>query len=367
MSGKPLVLIIITKSDLGGAQIHTLGLIKSLKQDFEFVLATGEAGYLTREAEKLDIKTIVLKSLIRPIRPGKDIAGYREIKSLLNQMNPDIVHLHSSKAGVLGRLASWRAKKTCLFTAHGWAFTEGAGFKQRSYGWVVEWLLAHICDGIITVSDYDYGLAQRLGVGSPKKMWTVKNCIGEFSGLEKLEGSASEPVRLLNIGRMSRAKNQSMLLQAAANIKLPFALDIVGDGHLRPGLENQRKALNLDNKVNFVGAVESVSEFFSSAGIFVLSSDYEGLPLSVLEAMSAGLPVVATRVGGVEEAVIDGQTGYLVERGDSNSMAQQIEVLLRDPDKRAEMGHAARTRYEQKFTLERMTSATADIYKRLLR
>jgi glycosyltransferase involved in cell wall biosynthesis len=363
-SALPHVLLLITKADIGGAQIHVLSLIKSLQHKIRFTLGCGELGYLTEQAEQLGIEVIVIPKLQRQISLTMDISSVGEVRTVLRRLKPDLLHAHSSKAGVIGRLAARSTGVKSLFTAHGWAFTEGAGFLQRSYGLIIEWILARFGNGVITVSKYDQDLARRFNVRAPGGNWLIPNGVDQIKG--NTESEKSREIRLLNIGRMARAKNQKLLLQAAAKIQRNFKLAIVGVGHFKTDLENMVRDLDLVDKVEFVGNAPEITTYFQASHIFVLSSDYEGLPLSILEAMSAGLPVVATDVGGVNEAVVDGGTGFLVDRGDSDALCEKITILIDNLSTRQKFAENGRDRYDRYFRLEKMCDSTLEVYQELI-
>ena len=171
---------------------------------------------------------------------------------------------------------------------------------------------------------------------------------------------------MLNVGRLARAKNQGLLIRSINGIDRDVSVQIVGVGWLRQQLEKQVADYGLESTVEFLGNPQQVTDIFRRADIYVLSSDYEGLPLSVLEAMRTGLPVVATDVGGVSEAVIDSETGFLVPRGDAEALRSKIQQLIDDPLLRTKMGQNGRRHYLEKFTARRMTDRTGEIYEKLL-
>jgi glycosyltransferase involved in cell wall biosynthesis len=360
----PRVFLLITKADIGGAQIHVLSLIKSLQHKIHFTLGCGESGYLTDQAKQLGIEVVVIAQLQRQISLTRDISSIGAVRNVLRRLKPDLLHAHSSKAGVIGRLAARSLGIKSLFTAHGWAFTEGAGPVQRSYGLIIEWTLARVGNGIITVSKYDQELAGRFKVRSRNGNWLVQNGVAQIQGKRALEKSGE--IRLLNIGRMARAKNQKLLLEAVAKVERNFKLTIVGVGHFKTDLENMVRDLDLGDKVEFVGNAPDIGTLFQACHIFVLSSDYEGLPLSILEAMSAGLPVVATDVGGVKEAVVDGSTGFLVKRGDSKALGEKITALIDDHSLRQKYAEKGLERYNSYFRLEKMCDSTLHIFRELI-
>ena len=364
MTQRPLILILITKADIGGAQVHVLEILKRLRQRYRFVLACGEKDYLSERATELGVEVRILNHLKRPINLAEDRRGYSECVKLLRELKPDLLHTHSSKAGVIGRLAAWRTGTSSLFTAHGWAFTQGAPAIQRAYGLLLESVLCRLPGRVITISNYDFELAKRYRVGAKRNRFLVKNGISRPE-MPKPQTSV-EDLQILTIGRLSPVKNHAMLLQALAKLSLPFHARIIGEGECRPALENQIKRLGLEARVELLGEVTRTTEYLAQADLFVLTSNYEGLPLSVLEAMSTGLPVIATDVGGVKEAVLHEQTGLLSARMNAVLFSKNIEKLASMPKWRKTLGVQAKLHYAQNFTADRMVDELELIYRRML-
>ncbi len=370
---QPHIFILITRGDTGGAQQHILSLIRHLRHRIRFTLGCGESGYLVTQADKMGVETIIVPHLKRPIAPLTDIRCVRALRQILKRENPDLVHLHSSKAGVVGRLAARSIHIKSLFTAHGWAFTEGSGLVRRSYGLITEWIMARFGDGTIAVSGYDFRLAKKFGViggdgSGNRRGWLIPNGVRPVQVAargKRAHKHSGKPARLLHVGRLERPKNQRLLIEAASMIERDFSLTIVGNGQLRPGLDEQVDRHGLADRVTFVESSQA-DPYFADADIFVLSSDYEGLPLVILEAMSAGLPIVSTDVGGVCEAVSDGVSGFLASRGDAEGLSEKLTRLIDDEDLRREFGREGRRIYLDQFTEQRMCEQTLAVYQTLI-
>lgn len=367
---QPHVFILVTRGDTGGAQQHILSLIRHLRHRIRFTLGCGESGYLSAQAEKMGTETIIVPHLKRPIAPLADLRCVRAVRQILKRTNPDLVHLHSSKAGVVGRLAARSIPVKSLFTAHGWAFTEGIGLVRRSGCVIVEWAMAGFGDGAIAVSGYDFRLAKKFGViggddSGNRRGWLIPNGVRPVQVAARAHERGGKPVRLLHVGRLERQKNQRLLIEAVSMIERNFSLIIVGGGQLRPGLDQQVDHHGLAGRVTFVES-SRIDPYFVDADIFVLSSDYEGLPLVILEAMSAGLAVVATDVGGVREAVSDGVSGFLVNRGDASGLSGKLTRLIDDEDLRREFGRNGQRIYRDQFTEQRMCEQTLTVYRTLI-
>ncbi len=364
MSRRPFILILITKADIGGAQVHVLEILKSLKSRYRFVLASGENNYLVERAKDLGIEVVLLKHLNRAISLPEDQRAYGECVSMLRTFKPDLLHSHSSKAGVVGRLAAWRTGIPSLFTAHGWAFTEGAPTIQRTYGLIVETVLCRLVGRVVTISSYDFELAKRYRVGLARNRYLVKN--GISTPQLRKPAKRQEILQILTIGRLSTVKNHAMMLDALSVLTIPFHARIIGEGECRAALEQKIRTLGLENKVELLGEVTRTTEYLAQADLFLLSSNYEGLPLSVLEAMSHGVPVVATDVGGVCEAVLNERTGLLSERRNVARFSANIETLGNNPELRKQFGEMALSHYAENFTADRMVTELQEIYQDMI-
>jgi glycosyltransferase involved in cell wall biosynthesis len=175
------------------------------------------------------------------------------------------------------------------------------------------------------------------------------------------------PPRLIMVARLGAQKDHTTLLRALAGLRHhPWELDLVGEGPLLGEMKSLAATLGLGARVRFLGQRMDVDQIIAEAQVALLATNWEGFPLSILESMRAGLPVVASSVGGIDEAVCDGETGYLVPRGDVQVLRDRIERLLTDPALRVRMGMNGRTRYEQQFTLDRAVTRTLAVYSDVL-
>ena len=356
-------MLVITRADIGGAQVHVRQILAGLGESFRFTLVTGEEDYLTREARDLGIEVLVVAELVRPIRPLRDLRATRALVRLIRQRRPDLVHAHSFKAGVVARIAARLVGTPALFTAHGWAFTPGAPLLQRGIGLLMESVLCRLCSGVITVSQHDERLARRWHVGSTRRRYLVANAADDVASPAWNEERSPQ---LVTVGRLTPVKHQVMLLEVLALLPGDVTLTIIGEGPERTRLEGSITRLGLAGRVSMPGEVREIGPSLAGPAIFLLSSDYEGLPVSVLEALAAGLPVVATSVGGVAEAVEDGETGYVVARRDVGAFVSRVNHLLANPVTLRRLGDAGRRRYEARYTSRRFLAETIQVYRNLL-
>lgn len=359
------VVYVITRSDvMGGASVHLLDLAKGVQDlGHEVTILVGGRGLVVDRAKQRGLDCRPLEYLVREISPWVDFKGYLELRRVLSELRPDIVHLHSAKAGILGRLVAWRCAIPAVYTAHGWPFTEGVSERKRKVFAFIERAMARISNRIITVSEYDRDIAIAQKVADKKQMVVVHNGIPDDAPQPNLQ-RRSRTVKLIMVARFEDPKDQCALLHALSCVRgLDWRLELVGDG---PRFDENKKLaeqLDLSDRVAFLGARDDVPQRLNDADVLVLVSRWEGLPLTVLEAMRAGLPVIVSNVGGVSEAVSDGKTGFLVPREGQSELVEALTKLIEDADLRRTMGAAGRSRYEVEFTFNTMLARTVDVYR----
>jgi glycosyltransferase involved in cell wall biosynthesis len=351
---------LITRAEMGGSQTHVLNLLHGFQDRFQITLATGEEGFLTEEASKLGIRTYVLPNLVQPLRPGQDFAALMQVVTLLRKIKPDLIHCHTSKAGVIGRIAARIAGVPAVFTAHTWSFADGTSPLWKLVGRPSERLAARWSGKIIAVSDSNRSLAIQERVAPTGKVVTVHNGIGD-TGFRAQPGERDVP-RIVMVARFAAQKNQMQLVETAASLEMPFLLTFVGDGPTRPAVEAAARQAGLGDRVEFLGVRKDTERILADSSIFVLTTNWEGFPITILEAMRAGLPVIATDVDGVREAVVDGETGLLVPRNDYPALRDRLIFLLTSAEARVKMGRHGRKRYEAEFTVSAMLRKIESVY-----
>ncbi|MTJ12918.1 glycosyltransferase family 4 protein [Anabaena sp. UHCC 0187] len=363
-SKKPVLLYIITKSELGGAQKNVYDLIKNFCKDYEIHLATSQLGLLTEFVSDLDVPLHLISNLSRDIKFSGEFLAIKECISLINKIKPDIIHAHSSKAGVIARISGCISKTPVIFTAHGWGFTQGTPPLQRTVALIAEKLLAPLSAKLICVSESDRQLALSLRVGNQNSLRTVHNGIANIP--VTIANPSQQPPQLIMVARFNEQKDHSTLLQAIAQLQNPcIHLDLVGSGSSLESCKALANSLGITEQVSFLGDRRDVPDLLAQSQIFILSTHYEGLPISILEAMRAGLPVVATNVNGIPEEVENGKTGLLVPPKDIDALAKALQTLIESPELRQQMGEAGRQKFEQEFTVERMINETKIVYENI--
>jgi glycosyltransferase involved in cell wall biosynthesis len=357
------ILYVVTRAERGGGQAHVLDLLRGFQARYECHLATGEEGFLCDEARAIGVPIHLLPHLVQPIAVVKDLRAIVEICALFKRLKPDLVHAHTSKAGLLARLAGFITGVPVVFTAHTWSFAEGVSRKRKAIALPLE-RIAGIGSRIITVSENNRRLALAQGVAREPCLTTVWNGIPD-TPLRAVPESGGR-VRIVMVARFAEQKDQILLLQALSGIDEDFEVAFVGDGPTMLQARQAANQLGLTERVHFLGDRSDVAELLAQAHVFSLSTKWEGLPLSILEAMRAGLPVISSDVGGVRESVEDGVTGLLVPAGDVDAMRVGLLNLIRRPELRRDFGEAGRVRYERDFTLNKMLTKTARVYDEVI-
>jgi len=363
---KNKILYIITQSQWGGAQRYVFDLAVGFKDEFEVAVACGTGGNLIGRLEKEGIQVFRLKNIVRQISPWRDLLCFWDLYFLIRRQRPNIVHTNSSKAEILGNMAARLAGvKKIIFTAHGFAFNEDAGFLKKRIYIFWEKIANLFCDRIICVSNFDMERALENGIASREKMMVIHNGI-EIREEKEIAKIEKEKIVIGSVANLYQNKGLEYLIQAAAILKdrnlgnLEF--QIVGEGPKREFLETEIKKSKLDN-FKLLGFKEDAKKYMENFDIFVLPSLKEGFPYAILEAMAIGLPIVATRVGGVPEAVINEENGFLVESKNPVDLAEKIGILIADQELRKKFGSRGRNLVRENFSLTKMLEETKKVLR----
>ncbi len=359
--------VITRGDDLGGAQVHVRDMAAAMREhDHDVTIVCGTKGLFTDQLAQRGLRYHSLPHLVRPIHPLHDALALAELRAILRELRPDLISLHTAKSHMLGCIAARSVGIPSLMTVHGWPFADGKAVWDRLLYAGCERHAARMAKAIVTVSQYDRELALRHRIGSPESVTVVHNGMSDNAPIRD-HAEASGPVRLLMVGRHAPQKDHPTLFRALAELPhLAWALDLVGVG---PDLERNRAmadALGLADRVRFLGYREDVADLMAQADVYILASRWEGLPRSIIEAMRAGLPTVSSDVGGCRELVLAGKTGYLVQRGDSKTLAAQLRDLIRNAEQRKIIGRNARRRFEEGFTFDAMFRRTLSVYQSVL-
>lgn len=378
------VLHLITRMIVGGAQENTLYTVARLDATrFQADLAcgpqTGSEGSLLEEARTAGVRLTVLPHLVRPIHPFLDGLALFELVRFLRRGGYTIVHTHSSKAGLLGRLAARLAGVPIIIhTVHGWSFHDYMSPALRRLYIVLERWCASWSDALVTVSQADIRKGLAAGIGAAERYHLIRSAIPleafDPSLYDRLEvrrslGLPPEAPVVGNVGRFSPQKNPLAWVQVAARIaqerpQVHFLL--VGDGPLRPQVEEHLARHGLMGRTVLTGLRRDVPRLLAAMDLFLLTSLWEGLPRVVPQALAMRLPLVAFGVDGLVEAVPEGECGYLLPPGDKNGLAQRCVALLDDPDRRRALGERGRCLALAHYDLRQMITRLEVLYEGLL-
>jgi len=384
---RPRVAHIITRLILGGAQENTLYTVIGQQRDYDVTLIIGvddgTEGTLRDRAAAANVRMLVVPTLVRPIRPLTDIRALVALVRILRREQFDVVHTHSSKAGIVGRIAARIAGvPVVVHTLHSLVFHEyQAAWKNLVYIWLKR-LCAPITDLLISVNDRTTRGALDARIGRPEQYLTIysgfeldrflaiRDRLSPHAAKERLGIPADAPV-VGKIARLFPLKGHEQFLGAAAEIARlnPSAwFLIVGDGPIRPQVEQQVAALGLRDRTVFTGRVapDRVAECIQAMDVVVHTSLREGLARVLPQAGAVGKPIVTFDLDGAPEVVKDGISGYLVPPLDTASLARRVTELLNDPDLSGRMGESGRAFVERNFSVERMVQRINEQYERLL-
>jgi glycosyltransferase involved in cell wall biosynthesis len=373
---KPLRVLELVASSRGGGAVHVRDLVQSLPAGtFDLQVAMPEDGGSIGRAE---FESIGIPFHNIAIAQGISLRALGQIRSLASSV--DILHVHGSRAALFGRLTAQflgHKRPRVAFTIHGFAAPHYA-WPRRRILLLVEQALAGVTDAWICVSSAEQQSLAASHIAQPHRTHIIHNgihaarfapSVGDRRAVRESLGLSDEAVVVTTVCRLYRPRDLPSLLTAFRQlVDAGFGghLLIVGDGPLRSMVEQQISHLMLQPVVHLLGMRRDVPQILSASDLFVLSSGgWEGLPLTVLEAMAAQLPVVASDVGGTREAVVDGETGYLVAPGDVGSLARYLAELANNRAAATAMGARGRHRVEQSFTLDRMVRETAELYRAL--
>jgi glycosyltransferase involved in cell wall biosynthesis len=378
---------VITRMMIGGAQENTLCTCQDLIEHFgdEVLLITGpetgpEGDLLCRySGQRVPVR--YLPELRRAIHPWRDLQAYRAIKQALREFRPDVVHTHSAKGGILGRLAAWSlGVEAIIHTVHGAPFYPHQPYLvRRAYQWC-EWYAARRCHKLISVADAMTDLMVSAIVAPREKFVTI------YSGMDvepflaadqhrhamrQELGYSDEHVVIGKIARLFPLKGHADLIAAARDVvkhhpNVRFLL--IGEGILRPQLMQQIEAGGLTGHFHFAGLVDpsDIPRYIAAMDLLVHTSLREGLARALPQALIAGKPVVSYDIDGASEVCLPGVTGALVPPGDRTALAVTLMKLVVDTALRKRLGRQGRERFAERFRHERMTKQIREVYAEVL-
>jgi glycosyltransferase involved in cell wall biosynthesis len=382
------VLRVIARLNMGGPALHVAYLTEGLtKRGYDTTLVSGSLARgedsMAFVADAHGVEIVRIDELGREISPLRDLLATIRLARLIRKERPQILHTHTAKAGTVGRvaalLAGSRKPPIVVHTFHGHVLRGYFGPVRTLLFRLLERWLAAGTTALVAVSPQVRDDLVALGVAPRERFVVIRLGIELDERVAPKQNGRGESRRYLGIpgdrftvgwiGRMTAVKRTDDVLVAFKRLRddgLDAVLCMVGDGPDRVQLEQRAHELGLARDTLFLGYQEDVAPFYAAFDALVLPSGNEGTPVSVIEALAAELPVVATRVGGVPDVVQDGEDGFLVEAGATDDLADRLGRLARDPALRARMGKHGRERVLPRYAVERLVEDVDELYRSLL-
>jgi glycosyltransferase involved in cell wall biosynthesis len=375
---------VITRLNAGGPAHHVGVLSSGLGPAYETLLVHGRVGAGEAPLEDFDARyptrRLELPDLGPEVRPVRDLLTLLRLVRILRRMRPDVVHTHTAKAGLVGRLAalSLRPRPAIVHTYHGHVLEGYFGRSETSLYRLAERALGRVSDRLVGVSDATVADLRRFGIGTAATLRVIRLGLDldeflragppEGAGFRAETGVRPGETLVVTVGRLVPIKRCDVALRAVAHAcagGAPLRLAVVGDGPLRAELEDLAHRLGIAGRVVFTGYRGDLPAIAAAADVALLSSDNEGTPVWLIEAAAAATPAVATDVGGVREVVADG-TGVTAPARDHAALGDALGALAADADRRGEMGSAARRHVRERYAAERLLGDVDRLYTELV-
>jgi len=381
------VLRVIARLNMGGPAIHVASLAAGLEtRGYHTTLVAGTLARgedsMAFVAERLGVSIVSVPEMAREVAPLLDARSVRQLAGLIRELRPHVLHTHTAKAGAIARAAAVLAADArppiVVHTFHGHVLKGYFGPGRTAFFRQVERTLARASDVLVAVSPEVRDDLVELGVAPREKFTVVRLGIPLAERLgdptsdldyRGLYGIPREAFVVGWVGRMTGVKDTSAvldILRSTRDLGVDAVLCMVGDGPERDGLEARAHELGIARHVYFVGYQADVAGYYRLFDAFVLPSVNEGTPVSAIESLASGTPVVANRVGGVPDVVRDGLDGFLVEPGDVEGAASRLADLAADPERRAQLGESGRRRVLRRYSVERLVDDVDRLYRSLL-
>jgi glycosyltransferase involved in cell wall biosynthesis len=365
MTGAMRVVHVITKGDVGGAQTHVVELAAAqLAAGLSVAVIAGTDGPAIARCRDAGADTAVAPSLGESRSRLWHRHALRDLRAAIAATRPDIVHAHSSNAGLLARIACRRLGVPCVYTAHGWPFQRGAAYAQRVQSLAAELVGGRLGDGVICLTEPEAERARRARVARRDRLWVIPNGLADVAPeLVRHDRSDAAP-GIVMVARFAPPKQQRELVDVMAGIvDLAWTLTFIGDGPELDEVRAHGRAV-LGERVRFLGRRDDVTSVLAEQDIAVLWSRYEGMPISLMEAMRAGLCCVGSDLPGVRMLFGDPPVGVVA--ADASELAVRLRELLDDGDERTRLGSLARCRFVEAFSAGALERATRAVYDTLL-
>jgi|SRR3989344_1781705 len=367
----------ITKGVWGGASKYVYSLATHLpKENFDVVIICGHGTELPEKLESVGIRTYKIKTLKRDISLIAEIKSSWQLLKIIWVEHPDVLHLNSPKASGFGAVAGrLTGVKNIIQTIHGWTFNENRNYVNKILIAFFSWLTTLLCHRTIVIAQKEQNQALSMPF-TKNKIILIHNGIKKVDFKEKVLARKELSALVRNskfetdnstawigtIAELHKNKGLEYAISAVSKITFPFIFIIIGEGEERKNLERLISKHNLQDKVFLPGSLENANKNLKAFDIFLSTSVKEGLPYTILEAGQAGLPVVASNVGGIPDIIENGVSGILTVKGKIGEITKSLEYLISNPDKQKEFGRKLQEKVLKDFSLEKMVEKTKALY-----
>lgn len=354
---------------LSGVQRVSLNEISKLNNVYEFHMLCSHEGPLTQTLNKINVQCHIIPELVRNISPVKDFLALRQMCILIRNGGFDVVHTHSSKPGILGRIAAkLSGVKNVIHTVHGFAFPAAKNRLDYLIYYSMEWVAKFFTDHLIVLNQSDYDCAVKSLGYNPHKVTIIPNGVDTEKFKPNNKKSDGSIFNVIMVGRLWEQKDPMTLLQSINHIKDKvrgkIKLSVVGDGELSPILADYISRNSLDDMISLNGWCDNIQERLADSDIFVLPSKWEGMPLAILEALSSGLPCVVTDIPGNNDLVKNGWNGFLFNVGDYEALAESLLYLFNNDVIRHEVSENARACVMSNYSLKTRNDLVMRLYEK---
>ena len=364
------ILYILTKSDLGGVSKYLLEIVNNLPKNYKPYFIMSKSGYFSEELEKLGFKdNIFFVPMTNSIFDLKThLNSNLQTLKIIKQVKPDIIHCNSTTGGIVGRICGALSGVPVIFTAHGWAFTDGISKSKQLFYKILETFLAIYTKKIICVSEYDRQLALKVMPFFKNKLITIHNGISDIDEEYRKKEFSTDKLKCVMISRFCPQKDPYTLIKSINELNqegLNIQLDLYGYGEDLEKVLTLIKSCNCLN-IKYCGEISDVTPILKNYDVYSLISNWEGLPIGIIEAIRAGLPILVSDVGGCSELLINGRNGFLVNRKNKLQIKEKLSFLYNNTDKLKDFSENSRKLYKKDFNIKKMSTDTFKLYNEIM-
>lgn len=361
---KPKIVMLITRADIGGAQKHVEYLTTKLINRFDIEIIHGDGSYFEEALENLPIKLTRLNTLNSLNFPLAIFQLHRHLK----KNPPDILHVHSTLASFYGRICGRLVNTKTIYTVHGWFFANPENTFIGWFGPIIEKCLVKFSVRTIFVSKFDLNLAKQKRCVDVSRSTYIPNSIpAKKIKKNPISKPPHPPLKTIFVGRLKWQKDPLLAIKAIQLCKQDIALTIYGDGPLKAELEHYISTNKLASQVTIISHIKNLNAEYTRHDCLLVTSNYEGMPLSILEAMSFSLPIISIDTCGISELIDNQYNGFLINSRSPNEIARSLDLIaLQSVEQISELGENSLKKIEDEFSFTHFIQTTSDLYHNVL-